>query len=104
MSDKITFGPDADQWVYDRSTKTYDLTRGNSTNTYTVETTQGPPGTSIALDTDKTALVVVDMQNAFLHDKIRDHPTGLKTVEPTLSLISKCRKLGIQVRDIYILI
>ncbi|KAH6657850.1 isochorismatase [Truncatella angustata] len=97
MGDTVTFGPEGDRWLYNRSTKTYDLTRGKHTQGFTIQTTQGPPGTSFTVDPEKTALIVVDMQNTFLHNKCRDHPTGLATVEPTLTLIHKCRKLGIQV-------
>lgn len=64
---------------------------------FTFRTSQGPEATKVTLDPEKTALVIVDMQNFFLDPKIRDHPTGLASVVPTIDLIAKCRKLGIQV-------
>lgn len=101
---KISFGPPGDQWVYDRSTKTYDLTRGGNDNIsspsyqpLSIRTTQGPPETNILLSPSQTALVIVDMQNFFLHPSCRVHPSGLAAVAPLLSTIEHCRRLGIQV-------
>lgn len=97
MSADLTFGPAADEWHYDLNTKTYDLTRGGGAGAgFTLRTTQGPEETRITIAPEKTALVVVDMQNYFLDKTIRDHPTGLAAVGPTLDLVSKCRKLDIQ--------
>ncbi|KAK9786616.1 hypothetical protein SCARD494_11107 [Seiridium cardinale] len=97
MSADLAFGPEGNQWVYNRDTKTYDLTRNGGSKRFTVSTAQGPPDTQITIDPRKTALIIVDMQNYFLDGKVRDHPTGLATVKPTLDLIHKCRKLDIQV-------
>lgn len=49
------------------------------------------------IDPAKSLLVIIDMQNYFVHPSIRDHSEGLKTVEPLLKVIAKCRKEGIQV-------
>ncbi|KAF3003390.1 hypothetical protein E8E14_007919 [Neopestalotiopsis sp. 37M] len=96
----LKLGPDNDAWFYDRSSKTYDLTRGggaSSSSSYTVATSRGPPATSVRIDPARTALVVIDMQNYFLDAKLRNHETGLAAVPPTLDVIAKCRKLGIQI-------
>jgi phosphatidylethanolamine-binding protein len=96
MAPDLIFGPPGDQWKYERSSKTYDLTRGFGSGV-AVRTTRGPPDTVISISPGLTALVIVDMQNFFLHPRCRDHPTGLAAVAPTGRLIEKCRELGIQV-------
>lgn len=97
MAPDLTFGPQGEQWHYDRANKTYDLTRGRDAAPYKLRTTQGPGETYITISPSIAALVVVDMQNFFLHPKCRAHPLGLAAVEPTLKAIAKCRQLGIQV-------
>ncbi|KAL1875321.1 hypothetical protein VTK73DRAFT_10158 [Phialemonium thermophilum] len=89
MSSKLVFGPAGDQWHYDKPTKTYDLTRGaaKAGAAFTMRTSQGIPGTSVTVEPNLCALVVVDMQNFFLHPSCRDHPNGLAAVEPTLRII-----------------
>lgn len=62
-----------------------------------MHTTRGKEVSTITLDPAISALVIVDMQNLFLHPKCRDHPLGLATVEPTMRIIEKCREVGIQV-------
>ncbi|KUJ24406.1 Isochorismatase hydrolase, partial [Mollisia scopiformis] len=51
----------------------------------------------ITIAPEKTALIVVDMQNFFLDSKCMDHPNGLKAVQPTIAVIEKCREVGIKV-------
>jgi nicotinamidase-related amidase len=96
MSSDLSFGPSDQQWHYSQSTKTYGLS-GASTKKLTIRATEGPEGTSFSISPEATALVIVDMQNFFLDSKCMSHPAGLKAVEPTINLISKCRELGIQV-------
>ena len=93
----LTFGPPGEEWHYDRKSKTYELTRNHAHPAYKLRTTQGPGETSITISPSITGLVVVDMQNFFLHPKCRDHPLGLAAVAPTLKVIARCRELGIQV-------
>lgn len=93
--DTITFGT-ADSWSYNRITKTYDLTRGSSKK-LSIATTEGYGDTFFAIDPEKSALVIVDMQNFFLNPKCMVHPLGMKAVEPTIAAIKKCREAGIQV-------
>lgn len=97
MAPDLTFGPPGEEWHYDRKSKTYDLTRGRDAPSLKLRTTQGPAETYITISPSVAALVVVDMQNFFLHPKCRDHPLGLAAVDPTLRVIAKCRQLGIQV-------
>ncbi|KXH52561.1 isochorismatase [Colletotrichum simmondsii] len=96
MRPDLTFGPPGDEWHYDRPSRTYDLTRGRSP-AWKVGTSQGPAGTSVSVNPHSTALVIVDMQNYFLHPSCRDHPAGLAAVEQTKRVVEKCRELGIQV-------
>jgi len=98
MDDTITFGPSGQEWHYSKTTKTYDLS-GGSVKKLTFPTSEGPKETSITISPESSALVIVDMQNFFLDPKCRDHPNGLKAVEPTIKVIEKCRAAGIQVYD-----
>jgi hypothetical protein len=95
-SDTITFGPQGRELHYSQSSKIYDVS-GGSGNKLTISTTEGPGETSIAIASESTALVIVDMQNFFLDSKCMEHPNGLKAVEPTIKVIEKCREAGIQV-------
>jgi hypothetical protein len=94
--DTISFGT-ADKWTYDRTTKTYDLTRGSASKRLTIAATEGHPDTFFTIDPERSALVIVDMQNFFLDPKCVVHPVGLKALEPTIAAIKKCREVGIQV-------
>lgn len=49
------------------------------------------------IDPAKTVLVVIDMQNYFIHPECRDHAGGIAAVKPTLSVIERCREEGIPV-------
>lgn len=51
----------------------------------------------IRVDTAKTALVVIDMQNFFLHPNLRDHPKGLACVDPLLHAIPPLREAGAKI-------
>ncbi|KAH9897545.1 isochorismatase [Xylariomycetidae sp. FL2044] len=97
MTPKLTFGPDGDQWKYDKETRNWDLTRGVSSPPLRISTTHGAPDTSITLAPALTALVVIDMQNFFLDPKCNDHPAGLVAVDRTLEVIKKCREAGIRI-------
>ncbi|KAH8805214.1 isochorismatase [Xylogone sp. PMI_703] len=92
----IVFGPEDQQWQYTQSTKNYDISYG-SARKMTIATSEGSIGTSFTVDPASSALVIVDMQNFFLDAQCMDHPNGLKAIEPTIALIEKCRKVGIQV-------
>ncbi|KAI9760066.1 MAG: hypothetical protein M4579_001899 [Chaenotheca gracillima] len=95
-SKPITFGV-KDKWLYDPTSKTYDLSRGSS-KTLNIQADQSKfPHRAVSIDPSKTALVIVDMQNFFLNKRCRDHPLGLACVEPTIKVIEKCREEGVQV-------
>lgn len=106
-NDKLIFGPPSSQWIYDRATKTYDLTHSTDadqhpappspTPSLRMALTHGPANTSVLLSPARTALVIIDMQNFFLHPTCRAHPTGLAAVPPLLATIAHARKAGVQI-------
>lgn len=94
----IPIGTPPHQWTYTPSTRTYSLVRQSSQHPpFVFGTTQGPPDISVAVAPELTALVVVDMQNYFLHPTCSDHPAGLAAVGPVLDVVAKCREVGIKV-------
>lgn len=96
MSLNLSIGPEGDQWHYDPDSKSYDLSRGAPVKLQ-IKTTHGKEVESISLDASKTVLVIVDMQNFFLHPYCRDNKLGLATVAPLLKVIDNCRELNLQV-------
>ncbi|KAJ5714716.1 uncharacterized protein N7483_011897 [Penicillium malachiteum] len=73
---------DTNAWHYDKKTALMDLTRGSTTSTnITLKTTTYP----IRVSTEKTALLIIDMQNFFLHPALR-RQAGSQ--EPTLGEIA----------------
>ncbi|KAI0778242.1 Isochorismatase hydrolase [Trametes elegans] len=51
----------------------------------------------IRIAKQQTALVIVDMQNFFLHPDLRDHPTGLACVIPIMNLVASLRPHGVKI-------
>jgi len=54
-------------------------------------------GRVVRVEAKKTALVIIDMQNFFLHPDLRDHPKGLACVNPLMSVIPPLRKAGVKI-------
>ncbi|KAJ3719996.1 Isochorismatase hydrolase [Lentinula raphanica] len=52
---------------------------------------------TIRVNTDRTALVIVDMQNFFLHPDIREHPTGLACVAPLMKAVKFFREKNVKI-------
>ncbi|KAK0456568.1 Isochorismatase hydrolase [Armillaria borealis] len=52
---------------------------------------------TIRIDTKASAIVIIDMQNFFLHPDLSNHPTGLKCVEPLMKLVPAAREKDIKV-------
>lgn len=101
MTTPLTFGPPGREWTYSSTTRTYDLSPPSQTK-ITIPATEGPENTSFTIDPEKSALVIVDMQNFFLDEKCMVHPNGLKAVGPTIKVVEKCRSLGIRVRFLHL--
>ncbi|QIW96925.1 hypothetical protein AMS68_002443 [Peltaster fructicola] len=94
--DHVAFGGD-DQWFYNPSTMRFDLSRG-SAKKIILDADDGIRNhRGVMIDPAKSLLVVIDMQNHFLHPKLNDHAEGIKVVEPLTKVIGKCRTEGIQV-------
>ncbi|KZV95638.1 Isochorismatase hydrolase [Exidia glandulosa HHB12029] len=51
----------------------------------------------VRVDPKRTALVVIDMQNFFLHPDMRDHPTGLACVDPIIKTLPVLRQHGVHI-------
>lgn len=101
MAPASSWGPKGDDWTYDGDAKLWNLARGEPSPGFTIRTTEGPTDTSITLAPALSALVVVDMQNFFIHPRCNDHPTGLAAVERTMEVVTRCREVGIKVRCDY---
>ncbi|KAF9475977.1 Isochorismatase hydrolase [Pholiota conissans] len=48
----------------------------------------------VRVDKEKTAIVIIDMQNFFLHPDLRAHPLGLACVDPLLKVVPALRSMG----------
>ncbi|KAF5390346.1 hypothetical protein D9757_002961 [Collybiopsis confluens] len=51
----------------------------------------------IRLDTQKSAVVIIDMQNFFLHPDIRSHPKGLLCVDPLMKVVPFLRQKNVMI-------
>ncbi|KAG6868600.1 hypothetical protein C0993_000626 [Termitomyces sp. T159_Od127] len=52
---------------------------------------------TIRIDTRSTAMVIIDMQNFFLHPDLRRHPSGLECVDRLLESMPVMRTMGIKI-------
>lgn len=96
LDEHVAFGGD-DQWFYHVASKRFDLSRG-SQRKIIIDADDGIRNhRGVMIDPNKTLLVIIDMQNYFVHPRCRDHTGGIGTVKPTLQVIERCRQLGIQV-------
>jgi nicotinamidase-related amidase len=92
----IPFGGE-EEWLYLPATKKFDLSRG-SEQKMVVECDEGDRNhTGFMIDPGNSVLIVVDMQNYFVNPIYRDHSAGIAAIAPTLKVIERCRKEGIQI-------
>ncbi|KAJ3734826.1 Isochorismatase hydrolase [Lentinula guzmanii] len=54
-------------------------------------------GRTVRLDTEKTAVVIIDMQNFFLHKDLRNHPKGLACVDPLMRVVPFLREKDVKI-------
>ncbi|KAI8952831.1 isochorismatase [Xylaria longipes] len=94
---EFIFGPSGNEWTYNPDARLYDLTRNKSHPNMSFGTTRGPPEISVKIAPELTALVVIDMQNYFLHPSCNDHPKGLEAANHILEVVAKCREARIKV-------
>lgn len=92
----IPFGGE-EQWLYLPATKKFDLSRGSQQKMVFECDEEGRNHTGFMIDPGNSVLIVVDMQNYFVHPLYRDHAAGIAAIEPTLKVIERCRKEGIQI-------
>ncbi|KAI1419860.1 Isochorismatase-like protein [Xylaria sp. FL1777] len=97
MTSPLTFGGFQNEWAYHKDKKLYDISRDALAPFFSFDTTQGRPDTTVLIGSQITALVIVDMQNFFLHPQCNDYPEGREAAERIVKVIAKCRKLGIQI-------
>lgn len=95
-NEEIIIGNASNFWRYSHENG-FDLTRRNdeeSSSAISLQTTTTP----IVIDPARSALVIIDMQNFFLHPSLRDHSTGLAASSKLLDCaIPAARKAGIQI-------
>ncbi|KAI0809909.1 Isochorismatase-like protein [Xylaria sp. FL0064] len=101
MTSPVTFEGYIGSWNYYKDKKLYDVSRDVTEPFYSFGTTQGQPDTTVLIGNRITALVIVDMQNYFLHPRCNDYPEGREAAERTLEVIAKCRQLNIQIIWLY---
>lgn len=92
----IPFGGD-EQWLYFPDDGKFDLSRGAEKRMIVECDKDRHNHTGFMFDPDSAILIIVDMQNYFIHPQYRDHTAGLEAIEPTLKVIERCRKEGIQI-------
>ena len=92
----IAFGGQ-EQWLYLPATRKFDLSRGSKQKMVFECAEPERNHTGFMIDPDTSVLVIVDMQNYFIHPTYRHHDAGIAAVEPILRVLERCRKEGVQV-------
>ena len=91
----ISFGHGPERWLYYPKPRLFDLTRQASSKVLLPSRDDHISG--LLLDPSRTILVIVDMQNYFIHPSCCSHPGGLAAVVPILQVMNKFRAMGIQI-------
>lgn len=91
----VAFGRGPDRWLYHPNSGYFDLCRQSQAKLLIPSHDEHMSG--IVIDPSRTLMVIVDMQNYFIHPACCPHPAGLAAVQPILNVIDKSRKLGIQI-------
>ncbi|KAH7123746.1 isochorismatase hydrolase [Dendryphion nanum] len=93
----VSFGGDDNKWLYLPHSGKFDLSRGSSKKLTIRSDEKSQNHTGFIINPVKAVLIVVDMQNYFIHPIYRNHITGLAAVKPILKVIEQCRKTGIEI-------
>ncbi|KAK7219218.1 hypothetical protein V2G26_007221 [Clonostachys chloroleuca] len=94
----IPIGPSKEPWFFSPKTKSYDLTGGNTqSDPVSFSTSRGPQNVTVVIAPELTTLIVIDMQNFFLHPDCNDHPSGIIAAQRTVQVVNICRDMGIPV-------
>ncbi|KAJ7093897.1 Isochorismatase hydrolase [Mycena belliarum] len=88
-----TFGNVFNFWS--KTTDGWDLTRGNSTSAITLPMPH--PAGNVTIQPASSALVIIDMQNFFLHPDLGGDPLGRALVPTTIDMIHAFRANGMKV-------
>ncbi|KZT58685.1 Isochorismatase hydrolase, partial [Calocera cornea HHB12733] len=85
-------------WLYDTASNTFDLTRKKATKKALTVPTLSKGNSSITFAPERSALVIIDMQNFFLHPELRPgSELGRIAVDPTLKMIDAFRAQGMPI-------
>jgi len=92
----IPFGGQ-EEWLYLPATKKFDLARGSAQKMVFECDEEERNHSGFMIDPGTSVLIIVDMQNYFVHPTYRDHTAGIAAVQPILKVIERCRQEGIQI-------
>ncbi|KZT58672.1 Isochorismatase hydrolase [Calocera cornea HHB12733] len=93
----VKFGNYYNYWLSNTTSNNFDLTRYGSDNPITLPTLSHSNST-ITIAPERTALVIIDMQNYFLHPELSSRATlGRAAVAPTLEMIDAFRAKGMKI-------
>lgn len=104
----IEYGNAGEFWV-EYPSGLVDLTRASHLPSSASDAATPPPLTqeflefpvdgqrTLRIDKKSSAIVIIDMQNYFLHPELRDHPTGLACVDPLLKVVLALRSHGVKI-------
>ncbi|KAI5477574.1 Isochorismatase hydrolase [Pseudohyphozyma bogoriensis] len=82
-----------DYWLYSPETG-YDVSRGAPAEaTRSIATHKG----NVKLAVGRSALIIIDMQNIFLHPEIREHKAGLAAMPKIIDAVKASRAAGVKV-------
>jgi nicotinamidase-related amidase len=91
-ADPTVFGNAFNFWK--KLSEGWDLTRGDSSGSITLPMPENGP---IRIQPNTSALVIIDMQNFFLHESLHGDPKGRAVVPATVNLIHAFRAAGMPV-------
>ncbi|EIW86751.1 Isochorismatase hydrolase [Coniophora puteana RWD-64-598 SS2] len=102
----VEYGNEASFWV-EWPSGLVDLTRSRHLETSGGEDEEALSGAHLEIEVDggrrirvdkaRTVLVVVDMQNFFLHPDLRAHEPGLKAVDALVPILAPLRRQGVKI-------
>lgn len=91
----VAFGKGPDRWLYHPNSGYFDLCRRSPAKVLIPSHDEHMSG--IVIDPSRTLIVIVDMQNYFVHPACYPHAAGLAAVQPILNVMDQSRRLGIQI-------
>lgn len=94
-STAIPFGAGEERWLYHPGSGLFDLSRRSAAKLLIPSRNEQMAG--IVVDPSRTMLVIVDMQNYFIHPACYSHVAGVAAVQPILATMRQCRKVGVQI-------